>query len=80
MLLRVSLRGWKIVYRVTWYRGQFFAQHFTRQHVASFWNQVKNSQRKMTNIQKVGSCNRAAVDFLRNAFPEFLPLPISREI
>ena len=29
----------------------------------------------MTNIQKVGSCNRAAVDFLRNAFPEFLPLP-----
>ncbi len=25
----------------------------------------------MTNIQKVGSCNKAAVDFSRNTFPEF---------
>ena len=38
---------------------------------------LKPSQKLAT---QVGSCYRDAVDFLRNAFPEFLPLPISREI
>ncbi len=32
------------------YRSRFFAQFFTRQNVAKFWTQVKNSQCKMTSI------------------------------